>query len=156
MKELLLSLLFTLAVQCCSAQSIDTLFDEFKGAEGAQYVEMPAYVIALGKAVAGQQSQDINGIKMMDGLKSMRLISFRDCPTSVRNLFAQRSKNVSGFSELSSINRDSTQTRILGKGEGENFSDVAIIVTGDKDTNLIHMTGKFSKEELNKSLDMNK
>lgn len=152
MKNLFLSLLFAFVIQFCFGQSIDTLFDEFKDANGAQYVEMPAYVITLGKAVASQQSQDINAIKMMDGLKSMRLISFRDCPPSVRNQFAQRSKNVSGFSELIIFNGDDSQTRILGKGDGENFSDVILIVTGDKDTNLIHMKGEFSKEELEKSL----
>lgn len=153
MKNLFLSLLFAFAVQFCFAQSIDSLFDEFKSTEGAQYVEMPAYVIALGKAVASQQSQDINGIKMMDGLKSMRLISFRDCPASVREQFAQRAKKISGFSELKFFNKDDSQTRLLGKGDGENFSDVVVIVTGDKDTNIIHMKGEFSKDELEKSLN---
>ncbi len=147
MKKYVLALVMVLVVcQLAAAQSVKSIFNEFKHRVDVEYINFPPYFMRLGKLFMGTD-EDSQFAKKID---SIRILDLGDSPEEVRSLFIQRVANMNrkGYNTWKQVGDVDERMHLMTKGKGNDVNEVVIIFAEEDNCTLIQMTCKIKREDV--------
>ena len=151
MKKIFLSIVLALATTVCTAQSVNDVIREFKGAKGATCVNLNKSMIKL----IGQGKEQLSlpeNMKIGDlgelgkDIDSLKILVLEDCKASVKKKFAKKSINWDkyGYQPVVVTNEDGENVQIYAQKDGDYFKEIVIRVSSkDDESVLLQIFGKI-------------
>lgn len=159
MKKIFATLMFLLACTAIQAQSADNIFEEFKSAQGAEYVPISKEMLSMAK------DKQVNLIKgklelgedFASAISSMQVLDLGNCSKDIQGFVSDRVNTLKdhGYEIMINANDGDEKALILSKTKGDQIVEVLIFDTDnkDKDCALVQFKGSISKNALLKSLE---
>ena len=143
---LMLALLITTTTSVM-AQTIDDIFNEFKGKPNVEYLDVPKAMMGL---AAGSIKEE-TGADLIKKIDSLRILSIEN-NSQLKSLFEQRVKTLSkkGYEQMVNSNEDGEKAQILVKTKGKNVTEMLIISIEDDECALVQICGEISPEDTQK------
>ena len=164
MKKLLIAFALMLVCLTGNAQTIDKLFETFKGKPGANYVPLSKELIQMAMGMATKDSDDKEETdKMLEIFKqidSLNVLDIEETSDDVKKEFIDMAGKLEmkDYEQVANINDDEEQVLIYGKkiNKKETFSEVVIMVLDPKEPTLIQIKGNIDPENIGTIFQMNK
>ncbi|MGI6222092.1 MAG: DUF4252 domain-containing protein [Prevotella sp.] len=151
MKKILLSLVLLIgSVQLCTAQNFNNVVDIFQF-----YKSRPqANYIVVNKDNLSLYSQ-IGDFKMPKGVEKVEILSMKKSKSKDHKaiLSAMDKFAAQGYQTLASTAEKDEIAKILGKSDGNVFSEIIICDIEDNETDIVRITGNINPKDLS-SLDI--
>ena len=149
MKKIIATLALIIACQATFAQNIDTLFNQFKNKEGADYVNIPTLMLKFMRTFT--KSNNDKSYRFIKGIKSVKVLDMEDCTQKVKVEFLKEVQKLklNGYETLVQTKEDGEEVQLIAKMDEENINDLIILITGKDDCGLTLMKGKIKKEDIN-------
>jgi hypothetical protein len=158
MKKIFATMMLLVACTAMQAQTADKIFQEFKNAQGAEYVPISKEMLSKTK----DNSVSLMGDKIqMDEdlastISSMQVLDLGDCSKDIKGFVSSRVNALKdhGYETVLSANDGGENTLILSKMKGDKIVEVLIfsIEKDDKDCSMVQFKGSISKEALMKEM----
>ena len=151
MKKLLIAFALVLVCLTGNAQTIDKLFETFKGKPGADYVPLSKELIQMAMGMATKDSDDKEETdKMLEILKqidSLNVLDIEETSDDVKKEFIDMAGKLEmkDYEQVANINDDDEQVLIYG-----------IMVLDPKEPTLIQIKGNIDPENIGTIFQMNK
>lgn len=142
MKKLIAIIALGLIAQLASAKAFDSVFNQFKRVENAEYVKMPGILVRLGmKSVAKEMK--IEKVPMEFKLTGLRVLELSECSKSDREAFSGAVEKASRGCELMLEATDDGDTVSIWL-EPKNAKEYSkMIIYTREDNTLVELAGKF-------------
>ena len=149
MKKIIATLALIIACQGIFAQNIDTLFNQFKNKEGADYMNIPTLMLKFMRTFT--KSNNDKSYRFIKGIKSVKVLDMEDCTQKVKAEFLKEVQKLklNGYETLVQTKEDGEEVQLIAKMDEENINDLIILITGKDDCGLTLMKGKIKKEDIN-------
>ena len=149
MKKIIATLALIIACQATFAQNIDTLFNQFKNKEGADYINIPTLMLKFMRTFT--KSNNDKSYRFIKGIKSVKVLDMEDCTQKVKVEFLKEVQKLklNGYETLVQTKEDGEEVQLIAKMDEENINDLIILITGKDDCGLTLMKGKIKKEDIN-------
>lgn len=148
MKKTIVTLAMMIACQGLFAQNIDDIFNQFKDKQGAEYVNIPSFVLKLGRVF---MDKDIQENRLMKGVKTIKVLDMEDCSSNVKKELqyeiAQLEKN--GYETLVRTKEKDETVNLMAKMDKDAIKELIIFFTDKDECGLTLMKGKIKKEDIN-------
>ena len=148
MKKTIATLSMMIACHGVFAQNIDDIFNQFTDAQGAEYVNIPSFVLKLGRVF---MDKDIQENRLMKGVKTIKVLDMEDCSSNVKKELqyeiAQLEKN--GYETLVRTKEKDETVNLLAKMDKDAIKELIIFFTDKDECGLTLMKGKIKKEDIN-------
>lgn len=146
MKKYLLIMLFS--VQAVWAGNVNSIINEFKDADKAEYVSVPWVLMKLGHIF--MDKDDKNDIAAR--LSSVRVLDLEECSSRIKAKFTKRiaTLNRHGYETLVRAKDDDGSVQILAKGKKDIIKELLIVCGGNEDCALILLKGNIRQEDIDK------
>ncbi len=146
MKKYLLIMLFS--VQAVWAGNVNSIINEFKDADKAEYVSVPWVLMKLGHIF--MDKDDKNDIAAR--LSSVRVLDLEECSSRIKAKFTKRiaTLNRHGYETLVRAKDDDGSVQILAKGRKDIIKELLIVCGGNEDCALILLKGNIRQEDIDK------
>lgn len=146
MKKYLLIMLFS--VQAVWAGNVNSIINEFKDADKAEYVSVPWVLMKLGHIF--MDKDDKNDIAAR--LSSVRVLDLEECSSRIKAKFTKRiaTLNRHGYETLVRAKDDDGSVKILAKGKKDIIKELLIVCGGNEDCALILLKGNIRQEDIDK------
>ncbi|MBR5612156.1 MAG: DUF4252 domain-containing protein, partial [Bacteroidaceae bacterium] len=118
MKKIFVTLAMIIACQGLFAQSIDDIFNQFKDKDGAEYINIPSFVVKLGRVFMGK---DIQENRLMKGVKTIKVLDMANCSSDIKKELQH---------EINQLEQNGYETLVRTK---EKDDTVNLIAKMDKD-----------------------
>lgn len=155
MKKTIVTLALMIACQGLFAQNIDDIFNQFKDKEGAEYINIPPFVLKLGRLFS---DKDIKENRLMKGVKTIKVLDMESCSSSVKKELQhginQLEKN--GYETLVRTKENDDVVNLLAKMDKDTIKELIIFFTDDNECGLTLMKGKIKKEDINVMINEDK
>ncbi|MBP7374204.1 MAG: DUF4252 domain-containing protein [Prevotella sp.] len=157
MKKIFLSIVLALATTVCTAQSVNDVIREFKGAKGAVCLNIDKSMMKLMAQGKGKMSLPEN-INLGDlgeigkAVDSLKVLVLEDCNASIKNKFVKKNINWEkyGYEPIVVTNEDDENVQIYAKKNGDNFKEIVVRVASGKDEGvLVQVFGNIDPKMLN-------
>ena len=151
MKKIFLSIVLALATTVCTAQSVNDVIREFKGAKGAVCLNIDKSMMKLMGQGKGKMSLPEN-INLGDlgeigkAVDSLKILVLEDCNASVKKKFAKKTINWDkyGYEPVVVTNEDGENVQIYAQKDGDYFKEIVIRVSSKDDEGvLLQIFGKI-------------
>ena len=152
MKRIIIAMILVLGFQFSQAQTVRTLFNEFRGEENATCVKVSWLPIRLlGLFVDDEAGQIVKRIS------SIRVLEVSDCSREVQERLASKLQTLKmdDYEPLIAVKDEGSHVRMWGKMKDDTIKELVIGVSGDGDAVLCHIKGKLSLDDLNFSMENN-
>ena len=148
MKKTIATLAMMIACHGVFAQNIDDIFNQFKDKQGAEYVNIPSFVLKLGRVF---MDKDIQENRLMKGVKTIKVLDMEECPSEVKADFLKEAKklNLNGYETLVQTKDKGEEVKLVAKMDEEAISELIILISGKDDCGLTLLKGKIKKEDIN-------
>ena len=146
MKKILLTL--ALALTCCwaSATNADDLFNKYKDAENAQYMNLPQEMLKMAMA----QNPNASDNKVAEKISSLDILQFeKPDDATITQVMDMVNDFDDTYEELIRNNGDGETVIIKMKRNGENYSEMVVFQADADECAVVRMCGNFNPEELN-------
>lgn len=116
-----------------------------------------AQVLTLSKDLIQVQAknlpEDLKGI--LDNIEEGTIVVLSEGSDEQINLFNDKLGELDAkeYKTMATFNDDSDNIKVLGKSDGDNVTELVIIMTDDETCALIDVTGKINKDNASKLLD---
>ena len=146
MKKYLLIMLFS--VQAVWAGNVNSIINEFKDADKAEYVSVPWVLMKLGHIF--MDKDDKNDIAAR--LSSVRVLDLEECSSRIKAKFTKRiaTLNRHGYETLVRAKDDDGSVQILAKGKKDIIKELLIVCGGNENCALILLKGNIRQEDIDK------
>lgn len=128
--------------------SDDQLFNTVKEYNEANYIEVNSFMLGMAKMMAPREEK-----AFLDKIKSMRIINLAACSAADKERFAEFISTVELSSFEPAVNHGSDvnkneKLRIYIKIKGKNITDLIVAGCGERECQLLQLTGKMSLSDL--------
>ena len=89
-KIVFITAMFLLIVQGGIAQTVNRLFNQFEDQPGAEYENVGPLLIGIAKVLSSDDSEET---KILKSIKSVKVLSVKDCTTETKQEFARKVRN---------------------------------------------------------------
>lgn len=148
MKKILLILTVVLASTSLSAQNvIDNIFERFKDAKNADYVDLDP----TKKDSANQEAVQLPNIGV-GKLTALQVLDLEECSQDIRDEFksAVAIEDDEQYITLIKTKEDGEMTHILIRKEADIITEFIVIDVEEKDAVIVRMKGQFKQEDIDK------
>lgn len=147
MKKYVLAMVMMLAAcQFTAAQSVSSIINEFKYKENVEYVNIPPYVMWLGRLFmeGGEEAE------LAKKVNSVRVLDLDGSPDDVKRQFLSRVIRMSKkeYETLVQVNDESDRMRLFAKGKGDTINELLILCAGEDECTLIQLNCKIKREDV--------
>ena len=151
MKKFVFTLLLVFVCHLGYAQGINGLFNEFGSEKNADCVKVSSFMMSLGKMFAGHDED----AEIIRKIKSIKVLDLESCTASVKERFNKKVNklNLKGYDELMRVNDEGEKVRVLMKTKKETIRELLFVCTGKEDCTLVQINGKFTKDDIKRSMD---
>ena len=145
MKKIILTLALGIICQSSFAQNIDNLFEKFSKECQAENISIPPFMMSLGKLFMSDE-----GLSIVKGIRSLRILDLEDCPTTVKERFAEQVNklHLEGYEPMIQVNEDGEKVRIFALPYKDSIKELLLVCSGKDDCILMQMKGKIKKEDI--------
>ena len=152
MKRIIIAMIFVLGFQFSQAQTVRTLFNEFRGEENATCMKVPWLPIRLLSLLA-----DDAAAQATKRISSIRVLELSDCSREVQERLASKLQTLKmdDYESLIVVKDEGSHVRMWGKMKGDTIKELLIGVNDDSDAILCHIKGNLRMEDLNFSMKNN-
>ena len=152
MKRIIIARIFVLGFQLSQAQTVRTLFNEFRGEENATCMKVPWLPIRLLSLLA-----DDAAAQATKRISSIRVLELSDCSREVQERLASKLQTLKmdDYEPLIVVKDEGSHVRMWGKMKGDTIKELLIGVNDDSDAILCHIKGNLRMEDLNFSMKNN-
>ena len=152
MKRIIIAMIFVLGFQLSQAQTVRTLFNEFRGEENATCMKVPWLPIRLLSLLA-----DDAAAQATKRISSIRVLELSDCSREVQERLASKLQTLKmdDYEPLIVVKDEGSHVRMWGKMKGDTIKELLIGVNDDSDAILCHIKGNLRMEDLNFSMKNN-
>ncbi len=145
MKKYFITLLLTIAFQGAFSQTMTDFVNEFKGAEKAEYNEIPKALLAL----AGAASEESDG-GFIAHTDNMMMLSI---PTPSDDLKKNMLKSLTklegnGYSKLLESSDEGENIVMYCMKKGEVITEILMVSFDEKECEVLALTGKFDTKDV--------
>ena len=132
--------------QMSYGQSIEKLFNSFKGKEGANTVHVGGFTMKLASLFTETM-----------GVQSVDVLELAECSSDTKQHFqeALTAFRDPAFETVITSNETSGRTKVLFKIEEDRIREIVLYTTGN-DCNLIHIKGNINPADIEKIVEENK
>ena len=132
------------SVQAVWAGNVNSIINEFKDADKAEYVSVPWVLMKLGHIF--MDKDDKNDIAAR--LSSVRVLDLEECSSRIKAKFTKRiaTLNRHGYETLVRAKDDDGSVQILAKGKKDIIKELLIVCGGNEDCALILLKGNIRQE----------
>lgn len=136
------------SVQAVWAGNVNSIINEFKDADKAEYVSVPWVLMKLGHIF--MDKDDKNDIAAR--LSSVRVLDLEECSSRIKAKFTKRiaTLNRHGYETLVRAKDDDGSVKILAKGKKDIIKELLIVCGGNEDCALILLKGNIRQEDIDK------
>ena len=136
------------SVQAVWAGNVNSIINEFKDADKAEYVSVPWVLMKLGHIF--MDKDDKNDIAAR--LSSVRVLDLEECSSRIKAKFTKRiaTLNRHGYETLVRAKDDDGSVQILAKGRKDIIKELLIVCGGNEDCALILLKGNIRQEDIDK------
>lgn len=136
------------SVQAVWAGNVNSIINEFKDADKAEYVSVPWVLMKLGHIF--MDKDDKNDIAAR--LSSVRVLDLEECSSRIKAKFTKRiaTLNRHGYETLVRAKDDDGSVQILAKGKKDIIKELLIVCGGNEDCALILLKGNIRQEDIDK------
>ena len=136
------------SVQAVWAGNVNSIINEFKDADKAEYVSVPWVLMKLGHIF--MDKDDKNDIAAR--LSSVRVLDLEECSSRIKANFTKRiaTLNRHGYETLVRAKDDDGSVQILAKGKKDIIKELLIVCGGNEDCALILLKGNIRQEDIDK------
>ena len=136
------------SVQAVWAGNVNSIINEFKDADKAEYVSVPWVLMKLGHIF--MDKDDKNDIAAR--LSSVRVLDLEECSSRIKANFTKRiaTLNRHGYETLVRAKDNDGSVQILAKGKKDIIKELLIVCGGNEDCALILLKGNIRQEDIDK------
>ncbi len=147
MKRLLFSLALLSAVcQASMAQSVSSIFRDFKNVESVDYISISPMMMKLGRMFI----DDGQDAEMAKKVKSVRIMDFEDSPASVKKQFRKKVArlDLSDYEVMVKVRENGETVRVLVRSKDDIVTEIVMICSGKETCTLVQIGCKIGREDL--------
>jgi len=148
--NLMLALLIYVATSAM-AQTVDHLFNEFKGKPNVEYIDVPKSMMGLAAgSVKGEK-----GAELLKKIDSIRILSFEG-NKQLKAKFEKRVETLSkkGYEQMVNSSEEGEKAQVLVKTEGETVTEMLVVSIDGDECALVQICGKIRPEDMQKLKDI--
>jgi len=148
MKKTIVTLAMMIACQGLFAQNIDDIFNKFKDKEGVEYVNIPSFVLKLGRVFMDKDTKDN---KLMKGVKTIKVLDMENCSPNIRKELQQEVNQLeqNGYETLVQTKEKDESVKLIAKMDKDAINELIVFFTENDECGLTLMKGKIKKEDIN-------
>ena len=148
MKKIFVTLAMIIACQGLFAQSIDDIFNQFKDKDGAEYINIPSFVVKLGRMFMGK---DIQENRLMKGVKTIKVLDMANCSSDIKKELQHEINQLeqNGYETLVRTKEKDDTVNLIAKMDKDAIKELVIFFTDKDECGLTLMKGKIKKEDIN-------
>ena len=148
MKKIFVTLAMIIACQGLFAQSIDDIFNQFKDKDGAEYINIPSFVVKLGRVFMGK---DIQENRLMKGVKTIKVLDMANCSSDIKKELQHEINQLeqNGYETLVRTKEKDDTVNLIAKMDKDAIKELVIFFTDKDECGLTLMKGKIKKEDIN-------
>ena len=148
MKKTIVTLAMIIACQGVFAQNIDDIFNQFKDKQGAEYMNIPSFVLKLGRVF---MDKDIQENKLMKGVKTIKVLDMENCSSDVKKELQHEISRLeqSGYETLVRTKEKDDTVNLIAKMDKDAINELIVFFTENDECGLTLMKGKIKKEDIN-------
>ena len=148
MKKIFVTLAMIIACQGLLAQSVDDIFNRFKDKEGVEYVNIPSFVLKLGRLFMDKDGKDY---RFMKGINSVTVLDMEACSSAIKKDFQQEANQLElkGYETLVQTKEKGETVKLIAKMDKDTIHELVFVITGKDECALTKMKGKIKKEDIN-------
>ena len=148
MKKTIVTLAMIIACQGGFAQNIDDIFNQFKDKQGAEYMNIPSFVLKLGRVF---MDKDIQENKLMKGVKTIKVLDMENCSSDVKKELQHEISQLeqNGYETLVRTKAKDGTVNLMAKMNKDVINELIVFFTENDECGLTLMKGKIKKEDIN-------
>ena len=148
MKKTIVTLAMIIACQGVFAQNIDDIFNQFKDKQGAEYMNIPSFVLKLGRVF---MDKDIQENKLMKGVKTIKVLDMENCSSDVKKELQHEISQLeqNGYETLVRTKAKDGTVNLMAKMNKDVINELIVFFTENDECGLTLMKGKIKKEDIN-------
>lgn len=143
-KYFIIAMLFSAQILC--AVNVNSIINEFKDADRAEYVSVPWILMKMGHMFMDEEDKDDIAAR----LNSVRILDLEECSSSVKAKFTKRisSLNRHGYETMIRTKDQDGSVQILVKEKRNIIKELLIVCGGKDDCALILLKGNIRPEDI--------
>lgn len=148
MKRILILFAFAISVLGVSAQSVESLFRQYKGEKNVEYVHLSRFVMSMVKMLTKTEQRDV---KVLKAISSIQALSLEECTPIIRQNFQKTLQTFqpTGYTPFIS-SKEADETNYIYVKEKKGYIRELLILSADKqDGAIVHIKGRISPDEIN-------
>ena len=148
MKKTIVTLAMIIACQGLFAQNIDDVFNQFRDKQGAEYVNIPSFVLKLGSVFL---DKDIQENRLMKGVKTVKVLDMENCSSDIKKELQHEISQLeqNGYETLVRTKEEDGTVNLMAKMNKDAINELIIFFTDKDECGLTLMKGKIKKEDIN-------
>lgn len=147
-------ILFALIISAvgASAQSIGTLFRQYRYEEKANYMHITRFAMSIVKAFAKTDSEDKEALK---ALSSFRILSLEDCTSTVKQSFQKTLQTFrpTGYTPFIIAKKNDEIAYIYLKEKDGYICELLILTTDNHDGAIVQIKGKLRPDDIDAAIE---
>ena len=155
MKKIFVTLAMIIACQGLFAQSIDDIFNQFKDKDGAEYINIPSFVVKLGRVFMGK---DIQENRLMKGVKTIKVLDMANCSSDIKKELQHEISQLeqSGYETLVRTKEKDDTVNLIAKMDKDAINELIVFFTDKNECGITLLKGKIKKEDINVMINEDK
>lgn len=138
---------------CSSSKTYSDIINDFRQADGSEYVSIPTALLKAGTAMLPKG--DISDLAR--SINSVRILNLSNCSDRVKKRFihALSNANDTGYEPFVSTNGKYEQTRVLTRSDDDYVREILIASAEYGSCDIVQVMGKIKMEDVQKVIDAN-
>lgn len=133
------------------SKTIDEVFGAFTKASNVQEMALDKGMLAMAKAMGGEEA------KALDGIDGMRILNI-DKPSADQLAIAKGllKEEIDGYDVMVDTSEGGESVKIFTQGDGKEINKMLVIAVEDKAATVVFMEGKINPNDADKLMNFGK
>ena len=147
MKKYAIILMLTFVCQTSFAQSVESIYDDFKNEKGVESVNVSPMLMKFARLFMSKEDKD-NPI--MKGINSIRVLNLEESPKEVQERFIKEmgDLDLNGYETWIQAKDDGDNVKIMAKTKDDIVKELLVLTTGKDNCALVMMKGNIKQEDM--------
>ncbi|GAB6976612.1 DUF4252 domain-containing protein [Prevotella falsenii] len=146
MRTFFISIALLAVSMVAKAQSVESIFEQFKNHENVEVVDVPKELLALGLKSSGNKDAQ----KWADKIDHLRVLSLDDATEATSKEFqkAVERLNWKGYNEMIKVNSEGSKVRIMTQGTDEIIKRLVIYSIDEGECAFVVIDGNIAPKDI--------
>lgn len=147
MKTFITTIIMLIACQYSLAQSVNSLFENFKHEQKAEYQSVSPFMMKIARLFMNDDDAESRFVK---GIKSVKVLDLEECSAKVKESFKEQVSQLKlkGYEPLLTVKEDGETIKILAKTDEQSIRELLLYTVSQEECSAVLMKGKIRKEDI--------